>query len=421
MEDPIRKENSNSETRIVIVSDMPDVAKKLEGELEQIGYKISIDTDPGASTSSLEYDAILRVTSADNIDLPMLQEQEDRTSGIARAEAFQTIPARGTLHGDYKEIIGTSPQMFKILQQIEKFSATPLKVLICGQTGTGKEMIARALHKNSGRSGKMVSVNCAAIPEHLLESDLFGHERGAFTSANARHIGKFERANKGTLFLDEIGEMPLVIQPKLLRAIENGEIERVGGEKPIPVDVRIVAATNRDLAQAVKDKTFREDLYYRLDVVSISLPALSERQEDIEGLVEHFLKKHRLSYESEIFQVAPRTLVLLKSYPWPGNIRELENTVQTASYAAKGGILLPEHLPENIRMYQKTSVSISREISTFEDEQNVSVPLGTTLKAMEETFIRETLAWLDENRTKTSQVLEIGIRTLQRKLKKYGI
>ncbi len=421
MEAPIRTENSHSETRIVIVSNMPDVAKKLEGELEQMGYKISIDTDPGARTSSLEYDAILRVTSADNIDLPMLQEQEDRTSVIARAEAFQTTPARDTLHGDYKEIIGTSPQMFKVLQQIEEFAATPLKVLICGQTGTGKEMVARALHKNSGRSGKMVSVNCAAIPEHLLESDLFGHERGAFTSANARHIGKFERANKGTLFLDEIGEMPLVIQPKLLRAIENGEIERVGGEKPIPVDVRIVAATNRELAQAVKDKTFREDLYYRLNVVSISLPALSERQEDIEGLVEHFLKKHCLSYESENFQVAPSTLVLLKSYPWPGNIRELENTIQTASYAAKGGILLPEHLPENIRMYQKTSVSISGDISTFEDEQNVSVPLGTTLKAMEETFIRETLAWLDENRTKTSQVLEIGIRTLQRKLKKYGI
>ena len=328
---------------------------------------------------------------------------------------------RDSLRGDYSEIIGKSPRIFKVLQQIEDFADTPLRVLISGKTGTGKEIVARALHKNSGRSGKIISVNCAAFPENLLESELFGHEKGAFTSANACHIGRFERAHNGTLFLDEIGEMPLSMQPKLLRAIEDGEIERIGGEKPITIEVRIVAATNRDLAQAVKDKIFREDLYYRLNVVSISLPTLSERQEDICALVAHFLKKHRASCESKIPQVAPSTLALLKSYPWPGNIRELENTIQTASYAAKDGILLPEHLPENIQMYQKQSVSISGEISTLEDEQKVSVPLGTTLKAMEEVYIRDTLAWLDGNRTKTSQVLEIGIRTLQRKLKIYGV
>ncbi|CAI7989611.1 Regulatory protein AtoC [Geodia barretti] len=153
-----------------------------------------------------------------------------------------------------------------------------MKILISGETGTGKELVARALHKNSGRSGEMVSVNCAAMPENLLESELFGHEKGAFTSAEARRIGKFERAHKGTLFLDEIGEMPLSMQPKLLRAIEDNQIERIGGEKPILVDVRIVVATNRDLAEAVRDGTFREDLYYRLNVVPISLPLLSERQ-----------------------------------------------------------------------------------------------------------------------------------------------
>ena len=265
---------------------------------------------------------------------------------------------RDSLCGDYSEIIGESSLIFEVLQQIENFAATQLRILISGETGTGKERVARAIHKNSGKSGEMVSVNCAGIPESLLESNLFGHEKGAFTSANTRHIGKFERAHKGTLFLDEIGEMPLVMQPKLLRAIEDSEIERVGGEKPISIDVRIVAATNRDLAQAVKDKTFREDLYYRLNVASISLPTLSERQEDIWVLVAHFLKKHRLSYESEIPQVAPRTLAFLKSYPWPGNIRELENTIQTASYAAKEGILLPEHLPEKIRADQKRSVNV---------------------------------------------------------------
>ena len=163
------------------------------------------------------------------------------------------------------------PQIFEVLQQIEHFAATSMKILISGETGTGKELVARALHKKSGRSGEMVSVNCAAMPENLLESELFGHEKGAFTSAEARRIGKFERAHKGTLFLDEIGEMPLSMQPKLLRAIEDNQIERIGGEKPILVDVRIVVATNRDLAEAVRDGTFREDLYYRLNVVPISL------------------------------------------------------------------------------------------------------------------------------------------------------
>ena len=420
MDNQIRKKNSHSQIHITIVSDIPDIIKRLESELKQSGYKVSIASDYGVQASWLTNDAILEVTSANNIDLPILREQENGASIIAGEKAFQKS-ARDTLRGDYREIIGKSPQILKVLQQIENFADTPLRVLISGKTGTGKELVARALHKNSGRSGKIISVNCAAISESLLESELFGHEKGAFTSANTRHIGRFERADKGTLFLDEIGEMPLPMQPKLLRAIEAGEIERVGGKKPIAVDVRIVAATNRGLAQAVKDKIFREDLYYRLNTASIVLPTLAERQEDIEDLVTHFLKKHHLSWNSEIPKIAPSTLALLKSYPWPGNIRELENAVQSAFYSVKEGILLPKHLPEAIRMYQKRSVSVSGEISTLEDEQKISLPFGTTLKVMEETFIRETLGWLDGNRTKTSQVLEIGIQTLQRKLKKYGV
>lgn len=356
-----------------------------------------------------------------NTDSPIPRQQENGVFVFVEREASQVTSARDALRGDYGEIIGASPQILKVLQQIENFAATPLKVLIFGETGTGKELVARALHKNSGRSGKIISVNCAAFPENLLESALFGHEKGAFTSADTRHIGKFQRAHKGTLFLDEIGEMPPAMQPKLLRAIEAGEIERVGGEKPIPVDVRIVAATNRDLAEAVKDKTFREDLYYRLNTASIVLPTLAERQEDIEDLVAHFLKKHHLSWDSEIPQVALSTLALLKSYPWPGNIRELENVVQSAFYSIKDGMLLPEHLPENIRMYQKQPVNFPEKLPVPENEGELSVPFGTTLETMEETFIRETLARLDGNRTKTSQVLEVGIRTLQRKLKKYGV
>lgn len=190
---------------------------------------------------------------------------------------------RDKLQGDYSEIIGESPPIIEVLQHIENFAATSMKVFISGETGTGKELVARALHKNSGRSGEMVSINCAAISETLWESELFGHEKGAFTSAEARRIGKFERARKGTLFLDEIGELPLSLQPKLLRAIEDNKIERIGSEKPIPVDVRIVVATNRDLTEAVKYGTFRKDLYYRLNVATIFVPPLSERRADNEG------------------------------------------------------------------------------------------------------------------------------------------
>lgn len=327
---------------------------------------------------------------------------------------------RDSLRGDYREIIGKSSQIFDVLQQIENLANTPLRVLIYGDTGTGKELIARALHKNGGRSGELVSVNCAGVPESLLESDLFGHEKGAFTSAEAQRKGKFERAHKGTLFLDEIGEMPLSMQPKLLRAIEDTEIERVGGEKPIAVDVRIVTATNRDLAQAVKDGLFREDLYYRLNMASVSLPTLSERLEDIEDLIVYFLEKHRLSCDSEVSEIAPSTLALLKSYSWPGNVRELENAIKRASCFAEAEILLPEHLPEEIRVCQERSVNSLKELLTSKNEQEMSFPFGTTLEAMEGTFICKTLAWLDGNRTKTANTLGIGIRTLQRKLKKYG-
>ena len=362
-----------------------------------------------------------RIHSENHTDSPIPRQQENGVLTLVEAEASQGPSARDKLQGDYREIIGKSPQIFKVLQQIEDLASTPLKVLISGKTGTGKERVARALHKNSGRSGEIISVNCAAFPENLLESELFGHEKGAFTSADTRHIGRFERAHKGTLFLDEITEMSLSMQPKLLRVIEDGGIERVGGEKLIPVDVRIVAATNRDLAQAVKDKTFREDLYYRLNTASIVLPTLAERQEDIEDLVAHFLKKHRPSGDSEIPRIALSTLALLKSYPWPGNIRELENVVQSAFYSVKDGILLPKHLPENIRMYQKRPVNFPEKLPTPENEEELNVPLGTTLEAMEKTFICKTLARLNENRTKTADMLGIGIRTLQRKLKKYGV
>lgn len=328
---------------------------------------------------------------------------------------------RNTLHGDYRDIIGNSPQMFEVLQQIGRFAATSMRILISGKTGTGKGMVARALHKNSNRSGEMVSLNCAAIPETLLESELFGHEKGAFTGAEAWRIGRFEQAHNGTLFLDEIAEMPLSMQSKLLHAVEESEIERVGGEKPIPVDVRIVAATNKDLEQAIRDGRFREDLYYRLNVASISLPTLTARREDIEALVLHFLEKHLRADASEIPQVAPSTLVLLKSYPWPGNVRELENIIESASHLVNGQMLLPEHLPEAFRTYPNRRVHISERPSTPDNDRSVTVPLDMTLEEVEETFIRKVLVSLDGNRSQAAKMLGISRSTLQRKLKKYEI
>ena len=328
---------------------------------------------------------------------------------------------RHTLHGDYSEIIGDSPQIFEVLQQIEHFAATSTRVLISGETGTGKGMVARALHKNSNRSGEMISVNCAGIQETLLESELFGYEKGAFTGADTRHISRFERADNGTLFLDEIGEMPLSMQSKLLHAVEESEIERVGGEKPISVDVRIVTATNKDLEQAVKDGRFRADLYYRLNVAGISLPTLTARGEDLEALVLHFLGKHLRSEASEVPQIALSALVLLKSYLWPGNVRELENVIETASRFVNGRMLLPEHLPEKFRPYHNHPLPISEGPATPENAQSVTVSLDMTLEEVEETFIRKVLASLEGNRTQAAKMLGIGRSTLQRKLKKYDI
>ena len=321
---------------------------------------------------------------------------------------------RHTLQGDYSAIIGDSPQMFEVLRQVEHFAATSMRILISGETGTGKGMVARALHTNSGRSGAMVSVNCAGVPETLLESELFGHEKGAFTSAETRRIGRFERANNGTLFLDEIAELSPSMQSKLLHAVEASEIERLGGETPISVEVRIVAATNTDLEEAVGDGRFREDLYYRLNVASISLPTLTARDEDIEALVLHFLAKHLRLEVSEIPQVASRTLFLLKRYLWPGNVRELENVIERASHLIEGQVFLPKYLPERFQTYQNHPVTVP------ENDQSVVVPLDMTLESVNETFIWKVLASLEGNRSQAAKSLGIGRSTLQRKLKRYN-
>ena len=419
-----REDKSPDKRNVFIFGDVPnETLRSLEILLEKDGYGTAIvKKNRDARSTDTDSESVL-LTSEDWGGRPVPQ-QVDNACSVTKAETSQPSPshtfARDALRGNYDSIIAKSPRTFTVLQQIDKIANTAAKVLICGETGTGKELIACALHQNSERAeNEMVSVNCAAIPDMLLESELFGHEKGAFTDAKVRHIGKFERAHKGTLFLDEIGDMPLSVQAKLLRAVEAGEIERLGGTRPISVDVRIVAATHCNLARAVANGTFRKDLYYRLNAVSISLPPLRERQEDISVLAEYFVAKHCKTYAQPARKMVPETITRLQSYPWPGNVRELENALIYAVLLTDGDAILPVHLPEEILAFQKSHVNVRKENHVPKYQQAECVPLGASLKTMEEAFIRATLAWQNGNRTKTAKILGISLRTLQNRLKEY--
>jgi formate hydrogenlyase transcriptional activator len=242
----------------------------------------------------------------------------------------------------FEQIIGKSPALESVLEQVEQVAPTDSTVLIQGETGTGKELIARAIHNLSARCGRpFIKLNCAAIPFDLLESELFGHERGAFTGAIAQKVGRFELADKGTLFLDEVGDIPPALQPKLLRVLQEQEFERLGSTRTQQVNIRLVAATNRNLAEMVKRSEFRSDLYYRLNVFPIPLPPLRARRDDIPALVEHFVELYSRRMDKPIDQIAPDTMSALTSYPWPGNIRELQNFIERSVIMTSGNVLQP--------------------------------------------------------------------------------
>ena len=273
----------------------------------------------------------------------------------------------------FEQVIGKSSALESVLEQVERVAPTDSTVLIHGETGTGKELIARAVHNISLRCGRpFVKLNCAAIPLDLLESELFGHEKGAFTGAIAQKVGRFEMANKGTLFLDEVGDIPPALQPKLLRVLQEQEFERLGGTHTHQVDVRLVAATNRDLMKMVKRGEFRIDLYYRLNVFPISLPPLRERREDIPDLVAHFVDIYSRRMDKQIDEIPAETLSALSSYPWPGNIRELQNIVERAVILSNDGVL-PNPLPK------------------AEAQDAIMPPTTTTLRDTERTLILSTL------------------------------
>ena len=313
--------------------------------------------------------------------------------------------------GPLLEIIGKSPGIGRILQTVRKIAPTDSTVLITGETGVGKELIARAIHLGSGRREKpFVKVNCASIPEALLESELFGYEKGAFTGAVTSKPGRFEIAHQGTFFLDEIGEMPLHLQSKLLAVLQDREFERLGGVKTIKVDTRIIAATNKDLDSALNAGEFRPDLFYRLNVVPVHIPPLRERKEDLIPLSDYLLRKFSVKYKKGDLSMSPEAIGAFAGYDWPGNIRELENVLERMVLMSESDTLGAELLPEEIR-----GITSSVETSMLKEK------VGNISKQTEKQMIIDALNKTDQNRTKAAELLGISRRTLQTKIKEYGL
>jgi DNA-binding NtrC family response regulator len=337
------------------------------------------------------------------------------------AELIAAVLAAVT--ADNRDLVVRDESMIAVVRLAEQVASSEASILITGESGTGKEVVARHVHRRSGRADKpFVSVNCAAIPENLLESELFGHEKGAFTGAVARRIGKFEEASGGTLLLDEISEMDVRLQAKLLRAIQERVIDRVGGGKPVPVDIRIIATSNRNLAEAVKAGTFREDLLYRLNVVNLKLPPLRERPADIVALAEHFARKY-----AEINGVPARPLSAdakreLIAAPWPGNVRELENTVHRAVLLASGPEIGVEAIraPDGARFVPQPAGRDAAARAAETAEAVTRALVGRTVAEVERDLILDTLDHCLGNRTHAARILGISIRTLRNKLNEYS-
>jgi two-component system nitrogen regulation response regulator GlnG len=306
-----------------------------------------------ASTDSARVIEAIKLGSYDYVVKPIdLARVKDLVERGVRMRRMMSVPVAVGASSDpgADALIGVCPAMQEVYKAIGRVAPYDVNVLISGESGTGKELVARAIYQHSRRSGHtFLAINCAAIPGSLLESELFGHEKGAFTGADRQHIGKFEQCNGGTLFLDEIGDMPLPLQSKILRVLQEKQFQRVGGRQTLTTDVRVLAATHRDLERAVARETFRGDLYYRLNGFSIELPALRNRGSDLKVLVDHLLLRFGSELGREVTGVAPEAMALLKRYPWPGNVRELQNVLRQALLLCTGGLVLPEHLPRVVR------------------------------------------------------------------------
>ena len=451
---------------ILIVEDKESMAEMLRETLESEGYRVVSATDGAEGITRIKEEKIdlvltdLKLPKKDGMEVLKATKEENQLIPVIVMTAFGSIEiAVNAMKGGafdfitkpfdtdhllmlikralenqrlltenillkeefvsrfgFPRIIGKSEKITEVAQMVQKVAPTKSTVLLLGESGTGKELFARAIHNLSARDQyPFVPINCAAIPRDLLESELFGHEKGSYTGADVKKLGKFELADKGTIFLDEVGDMDLAIQSKLLRAIEEGEIERIGASKTIRVDVRIVAASNKHLEKAVEEKKFREDLFYRLNVFPITIPPLRERREDIPLLVEYFLKKYCLEIKTTDKSVSKEALALLMSYHWKGNVRELENTIERAVILCDGSVISTEHF----------SLDKSTQLSALRGVKPVNGTLESVakeaLRIAETKRIADVLKETKGNKSRAAEILKISYKTLLTKIKDYGI
>lgn len=402
-------------------------AKKPELPVIVLTARGSIDTVVEAMQCGAR-DFIVKPASPERIVISLRNALEinNLVSEVTRLKKTSTGGLR------FDDLVGNAPAMRTVVAMGERGAKASIPILITGESGVGKEVVARAIQGASERSDRpFITVNCGAIPENLVESILFGHEKGSFTGANAKHLGKFQEANTGTLFLDEIGELPLDMQVKLLRVLQEGEVDPIGSKRPVKVDVRIVSATNRDLADAVKNGTFREDLYYRLNVFPIQVPALRERKEDIAPLLDHFIKRINAQERLNIRGIEKTTLEMLKNYEWPGNVRQLENSVFRAMILCDGEKLQPHNFPQISGLSPVIQPAETHPLTTLvtetasrsNDTVNILDPDGhlRTLEEIEHDLILFAIENYSGHMSEIARRLGIGRSTLYRKVREHGV
>ncbi len=445
---------------ILIVEDNESMGRMLNQSLASEGYRLFLSTDTPDGIEKIQRESIdlvlsdLRLPSGTGIDILQATREQSPFIPVIIMTAYGTIEdaVRAVKEGAYDFItkpfdpehlllligralekkrlltenlilregrgkdapvlIGNGQKFLEALNLAHKVAPSKATVLLLGESGTGKEVFAKTIHHLSlYKDGPFVAINCAAIPRELLESELFGHEKGSFTGATEKRIGKFELANRGTIFLDEIGEMDLGLQAKLLRVLQGEEIERVGGNKKIPIETRVIAASNRDLQASIKDKTFREDLYYRLSVFPVTLPPLRERREDIPFLVFHFISAYNKELKKHVQDVSKSAMELLIQQPWKGNIRELENCIERAMILCDGATILPEHLGlMDVKIRESNAI-----------EGGLSEIAATATRAAEVRAIRSTLELTKGNKSRAAEILKVSYKTLLTKIKEYDI
>ena len=386
--------------------------------------KGSIDTVVAAMQGGAR-DFIVKPASPERIIVSLRNAMEINTLAVEVTRLKKK--SSGSLQ--FTDLIGKAPSMRSVVAMGERGAKANIPILITGESGVGKEVIARAIQGASQRAGQpFVTVNCGAIPENLVESILFGHEKGSFTGANAKHLGKFQDAHTGTLFLDEVGELPLDMQVKLLRVLQEGEVDPIGSKRPVPVDVRIVSATNRDLQDQVREGRFREDLYYRLNVFPIEVPSLRERREDITALTEHFIKRFNAQERMSVNGPTQDTLEMLRSYDWPGNVRQLENTIFRAMILSDGEVLKPHDFPQisgTMPAFPVRDEHIALASAASIDQGGVPVvdPEGhlRRLEDIERDLIQFAIETYSGHMSEVARRLGIGRSTLYRKVREHGV